>query len=79
MHTYSYDGFMVLTISGPYALSWTEEWKLQCLKHFNPSQSEREGKDEQHGYPLKMPSKRNQKATKIVIGSSNNTITRSPV
>jgi hypothetical protein len=82
MHAYSHDGLMVLTISSSYALSWTEEWKLQCLKHFNPSHSEREGKAEQQGYPLKMPNKRNQKAAKILTHSSsntNNTISRSHV
>jgi hypothetical protein len=47
------------------------------LKHFNPSHSEREGKAEQQGYRMKMPRKRNQKATQIVIGSSNNALSRS--
>jgi len=36
MYTYIYDRFVVM-ISGPYALQWTEEWKLQSLKHFSPS------------------------------------------
>jgi len=52
---------------------------FKTLQPINPSHSEREGKAEQQDCPLKMPSKRNQSVTKIVIGNVNNAIRRCPV
>jgi len=52
---------------------------FKTLQPINRSHSEREGKAEQQGYSLKMPSKRNQKETKTVIGNFNNAISRCPI
>jgi hypothetical protein len=52
---------------------------FKTLQLMNRSHSEREGKAEQQGYSLKMPSKRNQKERKIVTDNFNNAISRCPV
>jgi hypothetical protein len=62
----------------PYNGQKNGSYNLQNTSPINPSHSEGEGKAEQQGYPLKMPSKRNQKATKIIIGNFN-AISRCPV
>jgi hypothetical protein len=51
---------------------------FKTLQPIDPSHSERERKAEQQGYPFKIPSKRNQKATKIAIDNFNNAIIGCP-
>jgi len=76
MYTYSYDNIRSLCLIMDRRMEATI---FKTLQHISPSHSEREGKAEQQGYPFKMPSKRNQKATKIAIDNFNNAISRCPV
>jgi hypothetical protein len=79
MSTYSYDNSRSLCLIIDRRMEATIFTTLHSAHQPITFWKRREEKAQQQGDSLKMPSKRNQKATKIIIGNFNNAISRCPV